>query len=160
MEAVEKKLSKLASDVVRVGAAGPSLGAQELGAHPLQQAFASLGLGANLMGGGGTTTPTSIPSPAKGDLKVRLKFMEEEVRSLKFGTKSVSIVGQEFSSKMAVAAWMKINCPNNRGYLFCVDVHSLLALAFTGKDMQEQVQMEVIDVQESRLGFAGAHAGD
>ena len=144
MEAVEKKLSKLASDVVRVGAAGTSLGPQGLGANPLQQAFGSLGLGANVIGGGGTTTPTSTPSPAKRDLEVRLKFMEEELRSLKFGTKSVSIVAQEFSSKMAVAAWMKINCPNNRGYLFCVDVHSLLALAFTGKDMHEQVQMEVM----------------
>ena len=51
MEAVEKKLSKLASDVVRVGAAGTSLGAQGLQANPLQQAFGSLGLGANVIGG-------------------------------------------------------------------------------------------------------------
>ena len=140
MEAFEKKLSKLASDAISAGASGMSSGTMGRGTNPLQQAFGSLGLGVNSMAGGGTSTPAPMP----GGLEVRLKVMEEELRSLKVGTKSVSIVGQEFSSKMAVAAWMKINCPNDQGYLFCVDVHSLLAMAFTGKDMQEQVQMEVM----------------
>ena len=72
------------------------------------------------------------------------KLLEEEVQSINFGTKSVSIVGQEFASKTAVAAWTKINCLNDPGYLFCVDVHSYLALAFTVKDMQSHVQMEVV----------------
>jgi len=85
-----------------------------------------------LTAGGGTPTPTQT----KGALEVRLKLLEDEVWSLKFGTKSVAIVGQEFASKTAVAAWMKINCSNDRGYLFCVDVHSFLALEFTVKDMQ------------------------
>ena len=53
-----------------------------------------------MMAGGGTPTPT----PTKGAREVRLKFLEEEVRSLKFGTKSLAIGGQEeFSSKTAVA---------------------------------------------------------
>ena len=145
---VKKRVSKIARDVVTAGAAaavagaGASEGMTASGSSPLQQAFGSLGFGATLMAGGGTSTPT--PTPTKGALEGRLKLLEEEVRSLKFGTKNLAIVGQEFASKTAVAAWMKINCPNNRGYLFCVDVHSFLALAFMVKDMESLVKMEVM----------------
>ena len=55
---VEKKVSKLARDVVSAGAAGTSVGTTGLGTSPLQQAFIGLGLGANLKAGGGTPTPT------------------------------------------------------------------------------------------------------
>ena len=55
------------------------------------------------------------------------------------------MVGQDFGSKAAVAAWNRINYPNDQGYLFCIDAPSFLALAFTTyKDMESQVQMEVM----------------
>ena len=71
--------------------------------------------------------------------------MEDELGALKFRTKSVSISGQEFALKAAVAAWIKLNGTDDQGYLFCVDVPSFLALAFTGcKDVEFKVQMEVM----------------
>ena len=91
MKGLDEKmeLSKLASDVVSAGASGMSAGTMGLGTNLLQQAFRSLGLGANAMAGGGTLTQF----PTQGALEVRLTFLGEEVRSLKFRTKSVSIVG-------------------------------------------------------------------
>ena len=117
MQDVKKKISKPARGVVTAGAAEMSVGTAGLVSSSLQQAFIGLGLGANLTAGGGTPTPT------KGAVEVRLKFLEEKVLSLKFGTKSVAIIGQEFPLKTPVAAWLKINCPNDKDYLFCVDAH-------------------------------------
>ena len=70
IQGVEKKVSKLARDVVSAGASGMSAGTMGLGANPLQQAFIGLGLGENLMAEGGTPTPN--PTQTKGALEVRL----------------------------------------------------------------------------------------
>jgi len=105
----------------------------------------------NLTGGGGNSlssqagTSSTTQGTNAAALKRRFKLLKNEVRSLNFGTKSVSIVGQESGSKAAVAAWIKINCPNDQGYLFCVNAPCFLALSFTVyKDMEPQVQMEVM----------------
>jgi len=154
MRDVKRQISKITMDVAMVAAAAATTavsgGTATSRTIPLQQEFGCLGFGVNLTAGGGnpTNSQLGIPPTTQGTnaaLKLRLKLLEEEVWSLKFGTKSASIVGQEFASKAAVAAWMKTNCPNDRGYLLCVDIHSFLALAFTMyKDMQSQVQMEVM----------------
>jgi len=109
---------------------------------PLQSTFGELGLGSTLTPGANTTTPTA---GTQATLESHFKAVEDELAPLKFGTKSVSVSGQQFASKASVAAWIKLNGSNDLGYLFCVDVPSFLALAFTGcKDMQSKVQLEVM----------------
>ena len=107
-------------------------------------------MGANLTTGGGppVTTP-GVVTPAQGVINAavakRFKDLEDEVRALKFGTKSVAISGHEFRSKVKIEAWLKINGANQHGSLFCVDVPSFLALAFTTcKDAQAEVALEVL----------------
>lgn len=140
MADIEKGLVKILTDVA-AAKAETSRGMSST-TTPLQQAFGGLDFGMNLTAGGGNslssqtgTSPTIQGTNAA--LELRFKLLKDEVHSLKFGTKSVSMVGQEFGSKAAVAAWIKINCPNDQGYLFRVDVTRFLALAFTVyKDME------------------------
>ena len=132
----EAKLLKLSTEVAVVAGAGGG------SSTPLQSAFGGLGLNATL------TPGVNNPAPTVGiqaTFESRFKAVEDEVAALKFGTKSVSVNGQMFSSKADVAAWLKLNGSNPQGYLFCVDVPSFLAMAFTGcKDMQSKVQLEVM----------------
>ena len=91
------KLSKIWMDVTTASA---TAGGRAV-TIPLQRAFGGLGLGSNLTAGVNNLAPAA---GTQATLKSRFKAMEDELVALKFGTKSVSVSGQEFESKAAVAA--------------------------------------------------------
>lgn len=114
------------------------------------------GLGWTLGGGTGTASAGQAPpsGPNLAALDVEVKALEKKVVKLEqqLDTQAVRIGTTTFSSRFEAEAWMKVNCPASGGFIFFVDFHSLLALAFGGG----VTMAEILKLQETtvKLSFA------